>query len=185
MAGVGKRILFILLGLLMIFLAIASFFFPEAFLWGVMVVASIAILTAGMAFIIEGAINKELKTIVRILAVIAGIFAGIIGIILMIRSIVDPLAGLDLFLFIVAITLLVLGIYRIVEGIGTKSYPGWYRVLGVIVGILEIIFSIIIFIDTALGALFVIVFVQIWLIIEGVSRIIQAFLPSKEVESPE
>ena len=144
-----------------------------------------SILTAGIALIIEGAINKELKTIVRVFAIIAGILAGIIGIILMIRSIVDPMAGLELFLLIVAITLLVLGIYRIVEGIGTRNYPTWYRVLGVIVGILEIIFSIIIFLEPAFGALFVLIFVQIWLIIAGVMRIISAFLPSKDAESSE
>lgn len=175
MGSTGLRMLSIVVGILMIILGIVGMFFTTGFFWVIMVIASIGALFYGIAAIVEGVSDKEAKSIMRILMIIFGIILIILSLIILIGSIINPLGAAELFVFIVAIVILIVGIRDIIEGIAYKEERTWVRILDVVVGILGIIIAILVFLEPTFGALFVTIFVIVWLIMTGIIRIVAGF----------
>ena len=180
MASMGIRILNILIGIVIIILAIVSFFFPIEFLWIVMLIVSIALMIAGIGLVVEGIIQKDWSMIYRIFGFVAGILAIILAIIVFIGSFSNPELAATLFVLLIASILLALGIFRIVEGFSDDKLSKWSKIFLIVVGILMIVFSIIIFITPIYGAVFILIFIQISPFVVGGMRIFKGFAPESE-----
>ena len=82
-----------------------------------------------------------------------------------------------LFLILLAIDMIVLGVFRIIAGITANEFPTWFRIFSIIIGILMVLFAILILITPVWGAIFVIMYIGMVLVIAGIMRLIMAFLP--------
>ena len=164
------------LGILFILLAILMFIFPVGTFWVIMIIASILMMIWGIAAIVEGFENKEeMDKLMWLMTIILGFAIAILGIIIFIAAIVDPVAGAWLLAILLGIDFLLMGVFRIYAGFVNKELVSWFRVLIMVIGIIMVIFGILIFITPILAGYIVIIILGLAFIVAGVLRIILAF----------
>ena len=112
---------------------------------------------------------------------IAQIVLGVIAIALSISVMAQPRAGVTLLVFLLSVTLLVLGIERVIAGIGLKDLPKSSRIGNIILGSLTIALGIIVISFPAFAAGFLILLLAIGLLFMGIARILYGILARRNV----
>jgi uncharacterized membrane protein HdeD (DUF308 family) len=87
-----------------------------------------------------------------------------------------PDLALDLWFFFLAVSLLIIGLARIILGIRTEVLVNWFRIYLVVVGVVTIILSVLIFTTPAVGELYIVILVAVGLLINGSARLIRGVL---------
>ena len=103
---------------------------------------------------------------------LAQIVLGVIAIALSISVMAEPRAGVTLLVFLLSVTLLVLGIERVIAGIGIKDLPKSSRIGNIVLGSLTIIFGIIVISFPLFAAGFLILLLALGLLFMGIARIL-------------
>ena len=167
----------LILGFLLILLGILSFVFSTTAFWVILIVVSIGMLILGIAIIVEAFSDEDVNETAKLLAVIFGVILIIFSMIIIIGLLIDHETAAQMFLILLGIDLIILGVFRIIGGVTADEYPTWFRAFSVIIGALMIVFAILIFITPISGAIFLIIYIGIVLIVAGVLRLITAFVP--------
>jgi uncharacterized membrane protein HdeD (DUF308 family) len=112
---------------------------------------------------------------------IAQIVLGVIAIALSISVMAQPRAGVTLLVSLLSVTLLVLGIERVIAGIGLKDLPKSSRIGNIILGCLTIALGIIVISFPVFAAGFLILLLAIGLLFMGIARILYGILARRNV----
>ena len=112
---------------------------------------------------------------------IAQIVLGIIAIALSISVMAQPRAGVTLLVFLLSVTLLVLGIERVIAGIGLKDLPKSSRIGNIILGGLTIALGIVVISYPVFAAEFLILLLAIGLLFMGIARMLYGVLGRRNV----
>jgi uncharacterized membrane protein HdeD (DUF308 family) len=111
---------------------------------------------------------------------IAQIVLGVIAIALSISVMAQPRAGVTLLVFLLSVTLLVLGIERVIAGIGLTALPKSSRIGNIILGGLTVILGIIVISYPLFAAGFLILLLAIGLLFMGIARILYGVMTRRK-----
>ncbi len=103
----------------------------------------------------------------RAIEVIAGVLA--IGIALL--ALADPVLGAGLLVFLFALALVWLGLWRVLRGQVRTDRPGWHRTLDLVLGVLSIVLGFVVIALPGLGLLTLVFLLYIALVLIGISWI--------------
>jgi uncharacterized membrane protein HdeD (DUF308 family) len=135
-------------------------------------IISFALIFAGIGRLIRAATSEGMKPLSRIM----NLLAGAIAIILSMLVFIFP--GLSLFLLIgfVAISLILIGVARIIIGGQEDILSSWMRGLNIIIGILSIGLGFLAMLFPGFGFLTAIFYISISLITNGFTRILSGLV---------
>jgi len=168
------RILAIIFGIVAIVLTIMSFAYGAFGLdigWIVLVLFSITMMINGVDNIVEGYAKASDQKLVKVLKIVFGIVVIIIAFIVFFGALADPTGTLEFMYYVFSIAVIILGIEKIIGGAIAKDERVGYRVGQIFLGGFYIIIAIIILVYYNVGAVVVILFIQISLIINGILMI--------------
>ncbi len=112
----------ILIGLLMILFSIVVLMYPDVTNISVAFIFSLVLLIIGLGRVMNASSDETLSNLKAISRFISGVCALIISLVAIILLISDPAKGLELWYFLVAIALLIIGIMRVIVGLGSKKF---------------------------------------------------------------
>jgi uncharacterized membrane protein HdeD (DUF308 family) len=163
------RILEIILGLLAMVLAFVIIALPAiASLLGIILVFAIGLLFLGLTSLFRGIFYKDLPGWSRALNIIAGFIAIILAPI----TLLEPLYGAFMILWLMAFGMMFYGLTNLMLGFAAGGVPGWYRALLVIFGFILLILSFQVIWYPLWGLLFTIFAFSFGLIFGGISLLI-------------
>lgn len=162
----------ILIGLLMICVAILAFLDPELTNYVVIVVLSLVLLISGLGRLINSISEAKFKSIDTNARFFSGIIAVVFAMAAIIVTINDPVLALDIWYFLLAGALLIMGIARLIIGILLKDSEKWYKIFIILIGGVTILLSILVLVIPELGAIYIVVMISISLILNGLARVI-------------
>ncbi len=162
----------ILIGLLMICVAILAMISPEITNGIVIVLLSMALLISGLGRLINSLSEAKFKNLDTNTKFFSGLIAIVISIAVIIITINDFNFALEVWYFLLAGGLLIIGLARLIIGIMLKESEKWYKIFVILVGGITIILSILIFVIPDLGEIFIVAMISISLIVNGITRII-------------
>jgi len=131
------RVLEVIVGILLIMLALYLIAFPTAALAAALILIAGALIAFGIIRLLGGLLTRGLPQWNRVLIIASGLLALALGV----GVIAYPALGIMTIVIYAAIVLLVAGLDRIVTGISASGYPGWVRLIQVIVGCLALLLS--------------------------------------------
>jgi len=165
-----------IIGLSVIILSFIIILSSTTILATLMILLAITFLFIGIGRIINGFIDEKLTKLGKIFKFISGISEIIIGLVVMIIIILEPLYSITILINLFAIGLVIIGASRVVLGVNIRKYSNTYRIIMLLGGTLTIILGIIIFVFPALGYFILIVILAIGLLINGLIRISHTIL---------
>lgn len=157
------RALEIVVGLILIFTAFYVWVYPGIATLTYVFIFGIVLVILGISRFIAGFAAKELTTGIRILLIIVGILAVIIGF----YALAYPLVGAITLVYFFAFALLFLGFDRLALAGTAKGTDGtWLKYLSIIVGIFAIIisFAILLYPGFGLALVFILISLQLFLL---------------------
>lgn len=173
------RALHILIAIGLIVIAFVAIAFFDIITPILLIIIAVAILLMGIPRVINGGTNKTLETKVRIMKIIVGGFAILIGLLSIIWAIIDPVLSGEWLVLLLAVALVVLGAGRFLRGIQASDYPTWFRTLILGIGILTIILAVVIFVIPPVDQALTIILLSITLLFNGVGRLAVGIVSSK------
>lgn len=165
-----------IIGLSVIILSFIIILSSTTILATLMILLAITSLFIGTGRIINGFIDEKLTKLGKIFKFISGISEILIGLVVMIIIILEPLYSITILINLFAIGLVIIGASRVVLGVNIRKYSNTYRIIMLLGGTLTIILGIIIFVFPALGYFILIVMLAIGLLINGLIRISHTIL---------
>ena len=157
------RALEIVVGLILIFTAFYVWVYPGIATLTYVFIFGIVLVILGISRFIAGFAAKNLTTGIRILLIIVGILAVVIGF----YALAYPLVGAITLVYFFAFALLFLGFDRLALAGTAKAEEGnWLKYLSIIVGIFAIIisFAILLYPGFGLALVFVLISLQLFLL---------------------
>jgi uncharacterized membrane protein HdeD (DUF308 family) len=155
-------------------IAIAASFFvlaePGLGVLTLVFLLSLAMITLGVARLARAFSHAMFSKGHRILDAIVGI----LGIILGLFVLADPLLGASTLVFLLAFVTMIYGIGSIVIGAWVGRLGKWLRALLVIFGVIGIVFAFIVLGDPALGIFTLVILLAVSLFVNGIESIVSA-----------
>ncbi|MFX1564090.1 MAG: DUF308 domain-containing protein [Promethearchaeota archaeon] len=165
----------VILGIISIIAAILVLIFQTLAIQTLIIIIAIGLFLLGLARLLRGIFSKILSDPVRALNVAAGLIVLIAAAV----TLLLPGLAVQLLIWILAFSLLIIGVMRLVIGGFTKEFPTWLRGLLIIIGIVTIIFSIAVFIFPTLGEFTLVILLSLALLSSGIGRIGKAVAGSR------
>ncbi|MEJ2248570.1 MAG: DUF308 domain-containing protein [Candidatus Lokiarchaeota archaeon] len=168
----GKNLGYInvILGLLIIGLGFLLLLTSIINIFEVLLIHAIAIFIIGIAKITNSLSNEKLNQGLSTWKFIIGLLAVLLAVMVLFTAIFEPLfLTVEMLVALFGFVFLLIGLEQIAKAIITKSYLNWYRVLILIVGIVNFILSIGIIIILQVNPL-ELIFLSILLIANGIVR---------------
>jgi hypothetical protein len=162
----------LLSGLLVVSLAFIILVFSIINVIELLLIHAIAILTVGIAKLINSLVNKKLVLGLSIWKFAIGLIIIFLAVMVILDGLVQPLIfTIEMFTSLFGFAFILIGIEQSIKGIVTKDYLNWYRIILIIVGVFNLILSFsIIFIYNI--KILEIILVSIILMANGIIRII-------------
>ncbi len=177
---VNYRTTNLLVGLILIFIAIITMFYPDITNIIVVVILSMGLLFIGTARVVNAVSKGEFKNVDAEARFLSGVIAIIIGITAIIMIIRNTDLALDIWYYLLATALLIIGFSRIIVGIKMKEeVEKWFKYYTLFIGIATIIFSIIVYIIPEAGGRYIVVLISLSLLLNGVHKIILGIIGPK------
>lgn len=163
------RALEIVVGLILIFTAFYVWVYPVIAELTYVFIFGIVLVILGISRFISGFAAKNLTTGIRILLIIVGILAVVIGF----YAIAYPLVGAFTLVYFFAFALLFLGFDRLaLAGTAKEAEKGtWLKYLAIIVGVLAIIISFVILLYPGFGIALIFVLISLQLFLLGIELV--------------
>ncbi len=168
----------IIFGLISVITSVVVLAFQNAAILTLIFILSLVLLVVGVARIFGGIFAIYLSGGMRALNVGIGIIAISIGI----TAIVYTDLTTQLLIYIISFALLLNGVARLLIGGLIKVFPKWLRGFFIVVGFLTIGLSFVVFVYSELGFLALILMLSISFMINGIARIVQGIIGTKEEE---
>jgi len=158
------RALEVVVGLILIFTAFYVWVYPGIAELTIIFIFGIVLVILGISRFISGFAAKNLTTGIRILLIIVGILAVLIGF----YALAYPLVGAVTMAFFFAFSLLFLGFDRLALAGTAKEDGSWMKYLAIIVGIFAIIVSFAILLYPGFGIAFIFILISLQLFLLGI-----------------
>lgn len=178
-APMWLRSLDIIFGLISVILSFVVLVYQELAVLTLIFVLSATLLIVGVARVFSGLFAKYLSDMIRALNVGIGLIAIILGV----TAIVYADLTTQLLIYIIAFSMLLIGVARCVIGGFAKTFPTWVRGLLVIIGLMTIGLSVAIFLFSDLGVLTLVILLSFSFMVNGIARIIQGITGTIEEET--
>ncbi|MCJ7649712.1 MAG: DUF308 domain-containing protein, partial [Candidatus Lokiarchaeota archaeon] len=115
----------------------------------------------------------------KIVKLVTGILAILVGVLVLILTITVPSVSIILLISLIGYLFIIIGIARIFMGILMESYKKEYRIFLIIIGIITMIFAFIVVLFPALGYFVLITYISLTLMINGLTRIVFSLFGKK------
>jgi len=170
-------------GLLVMILAVTIFFYTSAAIGMLIMFFSVILILSGMARIFNAFSNEELSNIGVVVKFISGIIIIVMSVFIMISLLADPAFSVAIVIFVYSITLLIIGIARLIIGLGGAKYVKWYRILLMIIGVVVIILSAIVLFAPDLSYATVFTMFSISILLSGFARFLLGFAGKEKLKA--
>ena len=167
------------IGIIIISLSIIVLIFANVVILSLMILLSIAVIFSGIGRIYNAFYNTQLNKFGKILKLITGIIALLMGGLVLILTITVPSVSIILLISLIGYTFIIIGIARIFMGILMESYKKEYRIFLVMIGIITMIFAFTVVLFPALGYFVLITYISLTLMINGLTRIVFSLFGKK------
>lgn len=162
------RIAQIVLGAVTIGLSIMVLVNPDVATLFFVMLLGIALITVGISKIIEGALVKQLSKGSRIISIVIGAISIAGGFF----SLANPITAVLTLVMIITIFILIHGAGLIGNGIASKNESKGSRTANIIIGGIVIGFSAILFANPELTLVFMVMFLSVGLLFNGIGSIV-------------
>ena len=174
----NQRVVKIISGIIVIVFAILVSIFSIATIAFLLILVSLTLIIFGLFRILNKVFERNLELRIVISQLIFDILLIIIGIVMLVSVIVNPVGLILVATIFLAIISLIFGCIFISLAIFNKKYSKLYRRTLIIVGVVTVIISIIILAFPAVGFIFLIALITIFLLIYGIKNIFDGFQAS-------
>jgi len=171
------RIAQIVLGAITIALSAAVLANPDVTTLIFVTLLGIALITVGIAKIIEGALARHLSKGVRAI----GIGIGIVSIVGGFFALSNPITAIATLILVITIFILIHGAGLIAAGISSRSESKASRIANIIIGAIVIGFSAILFASPGLALVMMVIFLSIALLFNGIGSIISGITGNRRL----
>ncbi len=169
-----------IIGIVIISLSIIVLVFSNVVVLSLIILLSIAVIFSGIGRIYNAFYNTLLNKFGKILKLVTGVIAVLIGFIVLILTLTVPGVSIILLISLIGYTFIIIGIARIFMGILMESYKKEYRIFLVMIGLITMVFAFMIILFPALGYFVLITYLSLTLMINGLTRIIFSLFGKKE-----
>jgi uncharacterized membrane protein HdeD (DUF308 family) len=168
----NQRVVKIISGVIIIILAILVSIFSVATIAFLLILVSLTLIIFGLFRILNKVFEKNLELRVVASQSIFDLLLIIIGIIMLISVIVNPVGSILATTIFLAIISLLFGCILISYAILNKKYSKLSRRTVLIIGVVTVIISILILAFPAVGFAFLVALINIYLLVYGIKNII-------------
>jgi len=174
------RIAQIVLGAITIALSAAVLANPDVTTLIFVTLLGIALITVGIAKIIEGALARHLSKGVRAI----GIGIGIVSIVGGFFALSNPITAVLTLIMIITIFILIHGAGLVANGIASKNESKGSRIANIIIGGIVIALSAILYAYPGLALVLMVMIVSIGLLFNGIGSIISGITGNRRLHTP-
>lgn len=168
-----------IIGIIIISLSIIVLIFANVVVLSLMIVLSIAVIFSGIGRIYNAFYNTLLNNFGKILKLVTGVIAVLVGVLVLILTLTVPSVSIILLISLIGYTFIIIGMARIFMGILMDSYKKEYRIFLVMIGLITMIFAFIVVLFPALGYFVLITYLSLTLMINGLTRIVFSLFGKK------
>jgi len=164
------RVFHIIMGLIAIAAAFVILAEPGLGIFTLVLILSLVLLVLGVSRLGRGLSHNLYSKKHRALDIVAGILGIILGLVVL----ADPMLGASTLVLLLAFAAMFYGITTIALGALATRLPKWVRGFLVVTGILSVIFSFVVLVFPALGALTLVVLLTVSFLVNGIESIVSA-----------
>lgn len=173
------RALHILVGIGLVVMAITCIIFTDISVITLLLIIASAILLMGIPRLINGGTNTTLETKVRVMKVVTGFLAILLGVLSIIWVFLDPTISIEWLILLLAGALIILGFGRFFRGLRAQEYPKWFRGLILGIGLLTIIIAIVVLVIPPTDPVWNVILLSIVLLFNGIARLVIGAMGSR------
>jgi len=176
MASLNPKNFNIISGIIIIALSFLLLIYSAAAVVSILVILAVIMIFLGLTQILNTRSDNHLKRSNLVVKYLIAILELLMGIILIINLITDPIATAIFSIRLLGFVFLLIGLSMLYVGSMNYDYPKDYRYILMIIGLLTIIFGVLIIIIPTVGLNLVTIVVALPLLFNGLNRLLKGIL---------
>jgi len=176
MASLNPKNFNIISGIIIIALSFLLLIYSAAAVVFILVILAVIMIFLGLTQILNTRSDNHLKRSNLVVKYLIAILELLMGIILIINLITDPIATAIFSIQLLGFVFLLIGLSMLYVGSMNYDYPKDYRYILMIIGLLTIIFGVLIIIIPTVGLNLVTIVVALPLLFNGLNRLLKGIL---------
>lgn len=176
MASLNPKNFNIISGIIIIALSFLLLIYSAAAVVFILVILAVIMIFLGLTQILNTRSDNHLKRSNLVVKYLIAILELLMGIILIINLITDPIATAIFSIRLLGFVFLLIGLSMLYVGSMNYDYPKDYRYILMIIGLLTIIFGVLIIIIPTVGLNLVTIVVALPLLFNGLNRLLKGIL---------